>query len=199
MKSKTKIINLFGGPGIGKSTIAARVFSELKERHVSCELVTELAKDITWEETHKLLDNQLWLYSEQFRRQFRLLDKVDFVITDSPLLMYCVYLDKLHARLPDTLKFSGRHLQRTKSFFKSSFDEFNNINISLVRAFEYTSLGICIYDYQEDGRIHQLNEALELDKEIGDLLTSHTNVDFIYCMTCATKTPHPITEYILNV
>ena len=41
-------ISLFGGPGSGKSTTAARLFSELKERHYSVEHVSEYVKSWTY-------------------------------------------------------------------------------------------------------------------------------------------------------
>ena len=37
----TLIVNLFGGAGIGKSTLMARIFSELKVQGYDCEMVTE--------------------------------------------------------------------------------------------------------------------------------------------------------------
>lgn len=40
------VINFFGGPGCGKSTMASRLFSELKSKGVKCEYVTEYAKDV---------------------------------------------------------------------------------------------------------------------------------------------------------
>jgi adenylate kinase family enzyme len=40
----SKVINLFGGPGCGKSTLAARIFSILKLKDISCELINEYAK-----------------------------------------------------------------------------------------------------------------------------------------------------------
>ena len=41
------IINLFGAPGVGKSTGAAYIFSKLKMAGMNAELVTEFAKDKT--------------------------------------------------------------------------------------------------------------------------------------------------------
>lgn len=43
------VINLFGAPGAGKSTLAADIFSKLKRRQVKCELITEFAKDCVYE------------------------------------------------------------------------------------------------------------------------------------------------------
>ena len=45
-------VNLFGGPGTGKSTTSAAVFSLLKMHGVNAELITEFAKDLTWEKRY---------------------------------------------------------------------------------------------------------------------------------------------------
>lgn len=47
---KTKYINVLGGPGVGKSTTAAYVFSEMKRMGLSVEYVPEVAKDFVWED-----------------------------------------------------------------------------------------------------------------------------------------------------
>ena len=39
------MVNFYAGPGSGKSTMAAAIFSRLKWKDVNCELVTEFAKD----------------------------------------------------------------------------------------------------------------------------------------------------------
>lgn len=41
----TIIVNLFAGPGAGKSTGAAYIFSKLKLAGIDCEYVSEFAKD----------------------------------------------------------------------------------------------------------------------------------------------------------
>ena len=43
---KTKVLNLYGGPGVGKSTGAAYIFSMLKLAGINCELVREYAKEL---------------------------------------------------------------------------------------------------------------------------------------------------------
>lgn len=45
----TKVINLYGGPGTGKSSTAGMLFAHLKLRGVNCEYVQEYAKDAAWE------------------------------------------------------------------------------------------------------------------------------------------------------
>ncbi len=89
---KTLVVNLYGGPGTGKSTTAAGAFSLLKRQGVSVELVTEYAKDLVWEGSLELLNsNQIHVFAEQHRRMVRLQGKVDVIITDSPLLLTLFY------------------------------------------------------------------------------------------------------------
>jgi hypothetical protein len=88
------VVNLFGGPGCGKSTGAAYVFSRLKEAGVNVELVTEFAKDLTWDKSDALND-QLYMFANQFHRLYRCKRSgVDIVVTDSPLLLSNLYRDK---------------------------------------------------------------------------------------------------------
>lgn len=60
----TKVINLFGGPGCGKSTGAAYIFSLLKMKGMNVELVTEFAKDKTWEHNSKALTCQPYVFGK---------------------------------------------------------------------------------------------------------------------------------------
>ena len=86
-----KIINLIGQPGAGKSTLAATVFAKLKMLGVNCELVTEFAKDKTWERNTTALSNQIYVFAKQYYRMDRCSGKVDVLITDSPLIMSPMY------------------------------------------------------------------------------------------------------------
>ena len=92
MSSKTtKYINFFGGPGVGKSTKSAQYFALLKKQGLEVELVTEVAKDLVWEERHRTLDFQAYVTTKQYRNLKRLQGKVDYVITDGPVLLGQIY------------------------------------------------------------------------------------------------------------
>jgi hypothetical protein len=85
------VINLFAGPGAGKSTAAAGVFRNLKKMGINAEFVPEYAKDLTWESRDVALDNQIYVLGKQYHRLFRVMNQVDVIITDSPLIFGAIY------------------------------------------------------------------------------------------------------------
>ena len=89
---KPILINIYGAPGAGKSTLAAKIFSTLKENNIECELVTEFAKDMVWERAD-VFNNQVFIFGNQFRRIERLIGFVDIIITDSPIDIAKVYVN----------------------------------------------------------------------------------------------------------
>lgn len=87
----TKVINLFGGSGIGKSTTAAHLFAEMKYRGFHCELVREYVKTWAWQNKHVGPFDQMYLLGKQSKYESILYGKVDYIITDSPLLLCPIY------------------------------------------------------------------------------------------------------------
>lgn len=87
-----KVINFYGGAGIGKSTIAADVFSKLKRKGYKTELVGEYAKWLWYQNATDIVEDQLYLFAEQAHRT-RTLEKygVDFTVCDSPLPLNIIY------------------------------------------------------------------------------------------------------------
>lgn len=93
---KTIVVNLIGAPGAGKSTLAAYTFAKLKMLDVNCELVTEWAKDATWEHNDIALSNQIYVFANQYFRIYRCANQVDVIITDSPLVLSPYYNKNLN-------------------------------------------------------------------------------------------------------
>lgn len=86
------IVNLYAGPGAGKSTLAAAIFAQLKDQGVVAELVTEFAKDLVWENNLRPLACQPYIFGEQLWRIERLKGAgVEVVVTDSPIRLAAVY------------------------------------------------------------------------------------------------------------
>lgn len=90
------VINLVGGPGSGKSTTATGVFHKLKLLGYNCEYVSEIAKDLVWEERHVAIACQPYVFGKQLIRMERLANKVDVIITDCPLVLCAYYGQFLH-------------------------------------------------------------------------------------------------------
>lgn len=143
------VVNLFAGPGSGKSTTCAGVFSKLKLAGVNCEMALEYAKDKVWENSLDVLDDQIYVFGKQLHRIKCLKDKVDVIITDSPILLSSIY-NKEESNYFDDL-------------IVEQFRKFNNINYYVVRdeSFDMT------------GRIHNHEESLEKDDQIKALLSKY--------------------------
>lgn len=88
---KPIVINLFGAPGAGKSTGAAVVFAALKQAGINAELITEFAKDKTWEHNATALGCQEYVFGKQSYRLARCKADVDVIVTDSPLPLSILY------------------------------------------------------------------------------------------------------------
>jgi hypothetical protein len=151
-----KIINLWGGPGTGKSTTAADLFAHMKWKNINVELVNEYAKEVTWDERFKILEDQLYIMAKQNHKLWRLKGKVDWVITDSPLAMALVYAGEDY--LPNHFGHLGHEI----------FNHYDNINIFLKREKPYHKIG----------RNQNESEARVLDARIKSLLIDH-KYDFI--------------------
>lgn len=87
----TKVIGLIGGSGLGKSTTAAGLYYELKLRGLSVELVREYVKSWAWEGKKVGPYDQAYLFGKQTRYESLLYGKVDYIITDSPVVLSPIY------------------------------------------------------------------------------------------------------------
>ena len=185
----TKIINLMGGPGVGKSTVATGVFSQLKQRKISCELVTEYAKESVWEGTQKLLENQIHVFSEQFRRQFRLLNKVSYVVTDSPLLLSSIYFDHYFEKLSKDISiFTPEYTDLLRRFFEQTFLQFDNEIFYLNR----------VKEYDPNGRNQSLEEAKVIDDRALTKL-KEKNIEYYTVSGTESENINAILNFILDL
>ena len=89
----TKVINLFGGSGIGKSTVAALLFAHMKMKGLHVELVREYVKLWAWGGRKIRKEDQIYLLGKQSAYESMLYGKVDYIVTDSPVLLAGVYAE----------------------------------------------------------------------------------------------------------
>ncbi len=111
------IINLFGGPGSGKSTTASGVFYNLKQQGISAEFVQEYAKELVFEDRQLALANQVYILGKQFYGLYRVLDQVDVVVMDTSLLLGAVYAPADYYDSFTTLLFEIYHSMDNMNFF----------------------------------------------------------------------------------
>jgi hypothetical protein len=81
------VIEFWGSPGSGKSTFAADCFVEAAKIGLNCHLVTEFIKDHAMRGLPIEVLDQPWITGEQTRRESCCYGKVDYVFTDSPVLL----------------------------------------------------------------------------------------------------------------
>lgn len=172
-----KVINLWGGPGSGKSTVAAGLFYHMKMRHLNVELVTEYAKDLVYSNTLSVLKNyQEFIFAEQNRRQQILEGKVDWAITDSPLLLSHIYgVDRQQANLASFLK-----------LVSDTFHLYNNVSFFLERPSQFLQVG----------RDHNLDQSKLIDEKILHVLNNE-GIDFVR-LPADNNTIEIILSYVLK-
>jgi adenylate kinase family enzyme len=141
------VVNLTGAPGAGKSTGAAKIFTELKQRGINCELVGEFAKDKTWEHNTTALNCQEYVFGKQSYRLARCRDDVDVIVTDSPLPLGLIYNTNpaLSSSFTDVVM--------------SIFNTYTNINFFINR----------VKPYNPKGRNQTEDESDQISTRIKDL------------------------------
>lgn len=145
----TLVVNLFAGPGTGKSTNTALVYGDLKVHGVDAEIVHEFAKDLVWEGRHRTLTYQPYIAVKQMWHIERVRGQVDVIVTDSPILLSLIYG-------------VGRDSHFGK-FVLETFRSWNTLNILLYR-------NVNVHPYVESGRYQSLDEAREIDRNIKAML-----------------------------
>ena len=145
---QTIIVNLFGAPGAGKSTGAAYIFSKIKMAGVNAELVTEFAKDKVWEESKEVFNNQIYIFGKQSFKISRVMNKVDVIITDSPIILSSFY------NSDETIQ------EELDALVMKTFNSYNNMNYFIKR----------VKPYQEKGRFQTEEESDQIADEVSTLL-----------------------------
>jgi N12 class adenine-specific DNA methylase len=159
----TIVINAFAGPGAGKTTSCLEVAEKLKKQGFVTEYVQEYAKELVYDNNLIMLDghyeHQFAILNEQMKRINRLYGKVDFIVTDSPILLNNTYLNED--------KNTEVYLAYSDSVNKL-YGLYNNFNYFVERD---TSV------FEKEGRIHNLEQSIAIDNELKNML--HNNqIDF---------------------
>lgn len=172
------VINLFGPPSSGKSTVAAGLFFLMKINKMSVELVHEFAKELVHEGRHNILTSgeQNYIFAEQLRRQKRLVGNFDFAVTDSPILLPLFYELRetpVELRNPNFPELVMHEFGRTRNF-----------NYLLKRR----------HVFETAGRRHDEHQSEEIDSQLRGFLEAR-GVDVVE-LEASPRTPEIILEDI---
>lgn len=156
MERKTTIINLYGGPGTGKSTNAAHLYYLLKIQQQNAELVREYVKDWAWEGRKININDQIYFLGKQVRKESMLYGKVDWIVTDSPIMMNLFYAEHYCTK---TIAHGIREL--VNAFYtQAEHDGHKHIHVFLKRT----------KPYNPEGRYQNEDEARQIDNTLLELL-----------------------------
>ena len=168
-----RVINFYGGPGCGKSTIASGLFYLMKVKGYNVELVQEYVKDLAWENR---MEDQSFIAANQNLKLHRLEGKVDYVICDSSLILGLAYL-------PTDYPIKSFKNYLTELFH--SYDNFLHI---------YVNRSVLNNSYDTNGRFQNEQEAKIKDMQILDLM-SELGLEFSW-FDLSPDTPNKILKMI---
>lgn len=165
------VVNLYGGPGTGKSTMASHVFAELKYAGIDAELVQEYAKLLTWEHNKCALSNQALVSATQMHWLDIAARGTQVVVTDSPILLGLVY---------------GTSCIDFDLALLAKYREYDNLNFFLSR----------VKPYNPNGRSQTHKEAQDLDVQIEAVLVRN---NLSYCTVAGDRHgAEAVIKYILE-
>lgn len=87
----TVLINMLGCPSSGKTSLSAKLFAQLKAMDLNAEYTSEYVKGWAWEGKKVGPFDQFYIFGKETHNQSRLFDKVDFIISDSPVMLTAFY------------------------------------------------------------------------------------------------------------
>lgn len=168
MYKRTQVINFIGCPGSGKSTSAAEEYVRLKKEGHSAYLVTEFATDCILAGKPEILKNQKVLFYNQLKRIQLAMNKVEYIVVDSPLLLNIVYAR--YNGISDK-KFEREVLTAVKG---------------MKNEYKYLSPRT---DYSNLNRVHTAGQSLQVDTLIKEVLKEN---GMVFCEECQRLRPNPV-------
>ncbi len=173
--ARLKVVNLFGPPGVGKSSVRSGLFWLMKSLHLSVEEVSEYAKYLVLTgRTWQLQDEQLYLLAKQHHKQLILRGQYEYAVTDSPLLLCGFYAPP-------------GYLPSFQALARDAHRSFDNVNFYLTRDLD-------THAFDAAGRVHDREAAQRIDGEMREYL-AREGVEYTE-VTIDLLTPWRILEHL---
>jgi hypothetical protein len=175
----TLVVNMLGGSGIGKSTTAAGLYYHMKLKHMNVELVREYVKVLAWQGACIGRFDQVNIFGEQCKLEHTLYGKVDYIITDSPIILAPIYEFFYHGDsmmeeaalkfLKKSKEINVRHLnvvlERNKSYdprgrFQTE-EEAKTVDSMTLEFLKKYNIDYCVVSGSEESRVKQIMELIQ--------------------------------------
>lgn len=152
------LINLFGVPGAGKSTMALSIASILSRQGKRVELVQEFAKEKVLEGSLGVLADQHYVFAKQLRKLVRVANSdhnVDYIVTDSPVALSLLY--------------GAACSEAFTTIVREAHNSFNSVNILINRH----------HPYDPYGRLQSEEESIAMEEPMRRLVDAVTGGKFL--------------------
>ena len=149
----TKVINIIGGPGCGKSMFSAAIVLYLHLHGKTVETIPDYAKALAWQRNFEVLKNQYFIAQRQFEMLSLLDGQVQFLVTESSLPQVLYYNEAYEPNICDVAKTRAQILEWHRLH--------DNINILVERGEKR---------YVRAGRFQEEEQARAIDLGLRSLL-----------------------------
>ena len=149
----TKVINIIGGPGSGKSLIAAAIILHLHLHNKTVETIPDYAKSLVWQQNHEVLKNQSFIAQRHFEMLNLLDGQAQYLITECSLPQVLYYNENYADNICDIAK--------TRAQILEWYGQHDNVNIFVERGDK---------KYVHTGRFQDEDQARDIDRGLHALL-----------------------------
>ena len=178
----TLVINLLGSPSCGKSTTAAGLFYKMKLAKKNVELVNEWVKKWAWEGKKINEYDQVYISAKQIKSESLLYGKVDYIISDSPIILGAIYEDyytglsninnwiqyHLLTASNNNIVHKYYYLNRTKEYNPNgrwqTEEEANKIDLAIKKYLDTNSIDYDIINISDEFKVDNIINKLRLEK-----------------------------------
>lgn len=170
-KKQSYLINIYGGPGVGKSTLSDGLayFLKIDSSFGDVENVPEEAKRLVWRGEFETLKNQPLVTKGQIDNIMGVAGKMDIIICDSPIDQGYVYLS------------NPNHSQEVHKLITNAEKKLRELGVNTINILiEHHDNGFspkADVAFQKEGRIHDEEQSRDLGTRIKELLDNR-GVDY---------------------
>ena len=152
----TRIINIIGGPGCGKSLFTAAIVLYLTLHHKKVELIPDFAKALVWQKDYEALKNQYRIAQQQYNMMALMDGQVQYLINECSLPQLMFYNEHYADNICN--------VDKTREHMLAWYKQFNNVNILIDRADQ---------PHVHTGRFQSEEQAREVDRGLRAVLAQH--------------------------